>query len=126
MPTYEYECPQGHRYEKREGFDAPAKQKCEVCGKTARRVLFAPPIVFKGSGFYVTDSRGSGTTASPSSEGSSDDSTASDSDRTPATASTNDHGHSHGPSGHTHDAPAKESKTSKADSKKADTTASTS
>ena len=57
MPTYEYECPSGHRYEKREGFDAPAKQRCASCRRTARRVLHAPPIVFKGSGFYVTDSR---------------------------------------------------------------------
>ena len=57
MPTYEYECPSGHRYEKREGFDAPATQRCARCRRTARRVLQAPPIVFKGSGFYVTDSR---------------------------------------------------------------------
>lgn len=57
MPTYEYECPSGHRYEKREGFDAPASQRCAQCRRMARRVLFAPPIVFKGSGFYVTDSR---------------------------------------------------------------------
>jgi putative FmdB family regulatory protein len=57
MPTYEYECPAGHRYEKREGFDAPASQRCEKCRRTAKRVLYAPPIVFKGSGFYVTDSR---------------------------------------------------------------------
>lgn len=59
MPTYEYACEScGKRYEKREGFDAPARQKCQFCGKTANRVLFAPPVVFKGSGFYKTDSRG--------------------------------------------------------------------
>ncbi len=59
MPTYEYACEDcGKRYEKREGFDAPARQKCQFCGKTANRVLFAPPVVFKGSGFYKTDSRG--------------------------------------------------------------------
>lgn len=60
MPTYEYRCERGHQYEKREGFDAPAKQKCPQCGKLASRLLFAPPVVFKGSGFYKTDSRGSG------------------------------------------------------------------
>jgi putative FmdB family regulatory protein len=61
LPTYEYACPAcGERYEKREGFDAPAMQKCQVCRKAmARRVLHAPPVVFKGSGFYKTDSRGS-------------------------------------------------------------------
>ena len=58
MPTYEYRCSIcDHRYETREGFDAPAKQTCPSCGGPARRVLFPPPIVFKGSGFYITDSR---------------------------------------------------------------------
>lgn len=67
MPTYVYACEScGQRYEKREGFDAPARQKCQHCGKTANRVLFAPPVVFKGSGFYKTDSRG---TASASTDG---------------------------------------------------------
>jgi len=57
VPTYEYECSAGHRYEKREGFDASATQRCARCRRIARRVLHAPSIVFKGSGFYVTDSR---------------------------------------------------------------------
>jgi putative FmdB family regulatory protein len=58
LPTYAYRCEScGNQYEKREGFSAPARQKCPNCGKQAQRVLFAPPIVFKGSGFYVTDSR---------------------------------------------------------------------
>jgi putative FmdB family regulatory protein len=57
VPTYEYECSAGHRYEKREGFDAPPTQRCAKCRRVARRVLHAASIVFKGSGFYVTDSR---------------------------------------------------------------------
>lgn len=57
MPTYEYECPAGHRYETREGFDAPPAQKCAKCRRVARRVISAPSVVFKGSGFYITDSR---------------------------------------------------------------------
>jgi len=94
LPTYAYRCEHcGNQYEKREGFDAPARQKCPQCGKQAQRVLFAPPIVFKGSGFYKTDSRGS----------SSGDSTPS----TPAPsapAAPDGPGHSHGPGGHSHDA----------------------
>ena len=58
MPTYEYKCSScGNQYETREGFDAPSRQPCPRCGATAKRVLFPPPVVFKGSGFYVTDSR---------------------------------------------------------------------
>ena len=58
MPTYEYACVKcGHQYEKRESFDAPARQRCPRCRGASQRMLFAPPIVFKGSGFYVTDSR---------------------------------------------------------------------
>jgi putative FmdB family regulatory protein len=96
LPTYEYSCENcGNRYEKREGFDAPAKQKCPKCGKTANRMIFAPPVVFKGSGFYKTDNRGS---SSDSGSGDGATSTAS----APVDAG---HGHSHGPGGHSHDTP---------------------
>ena len=79
MPTYEYRCAKGHQYEKREGFDAPAQQKCERCGAEANRVLFAPPVVFKGQGFYKTDSRsGTGSADTGSSSASDAVSTASD------------------------------------------------
>ena len=61
MPTYEYRCTEcGHQYERREGFDAPAVQPCPRCRSESRRVLHAPPILFKASGFYVTDNRKSG------------------------------------------------------------------
>jgi putative FmdB family regulatory protein len=60
VPKYDYRCSAGHLYEKREGFDAPAEQECQVCGAQARRVLTPPAIVFKGSGWYITDSRKSG------------------------------------------------------------------
>ncbi|HZP58108.1 MAG TPA: FmdB family zinc ribbon protein [Dehalococcoidia bacterium] len=88
MPTYEYLCDAGHRYEKREGFDAPARQKCPSCGKAANRVIQAPPIVFKGSGFYKTDSRGSGAVDSaPSADASASSDTGSgDSSAEPAAA----------------------------------------
>lgn len=65
MPVYQYRCLNClHEYERREGFDASSTQQCPVCGGTARRVLHAPPIIFKGSGFYVTDNRPGGNGAS--------------------------------------------------------------
>ena len=76
MPTYDYACPKCKvTYEVREGFDAPITQKCQECGKgTAKRVLTAPRIVFKGSGWYATDSRSKTTVVAdtPSEGGSSD------------------------------------------------------
>ena len=72
MPTYEYECAAGHRYETREGFDAPPAQKCQKCRRIARRVLHAPSVVFKGSGFYVTDSRKPAPNGAEASEASPD------------------------------------------------------
>jgi putative FmdB family regulatory protein len=57
VPLYDYQCEAGHRYEIRLPFGSPSEQPCETCGKPARRLLSAPPIVFKGSGWYVTDSQ---------------------------------------------------------------------
>ena len=57
MPRYTYECTDGHVYEKAEGFDAPVEQACQECEGQARRIPVAPAIVFKGTGFYKTDSR---------------------------------------------------------------------
>lgn len=58
MPLYDYKCTScGNHYELREGFDAPSRQPCPKCGSEAKRVLHPPPIVFKGSGFYITDSK---------------------------------------------------------------------
>jgi putative FmdB family regulatory protein len=58
VPLYDYKCSScGNQYELREGFDAPSRQPCPKCGNEAKRVLHPPPIVFKGSGFYITDSK---------------------------------------------------------------------
>lgn len=58
MPTYDYRCKKGHRYERREPFGSSTTHDCEKCGAVATRVLTAPAISFKGSGWYKTDSRG--------------------------------------------------------------------
>jgi len=58
MPTYEYRCPDGHEFEKffRKISDAPADVACPVCGKISeRRMSAGAGLLFKGSGFYLTD-----------------------------------------------------------------------
>ncbi|MBI1885311.1 MAG: hypothetical protein HYS09_03185 [Chloroflexi bacterium] len=60
MPIYEYRCPQGHQYERSEGFDAPTEHACPSCGGTSRRLLSLPAVLFKGPGFYSTDNRSDG------------------------------------------------------------------
>jgi putative FmdB family regulatory protein len=56
LPLYEYQCLKcGVRYERIQKFsDAPLTQ-CEECGGKLERLVSAPSIQFKGSGFYVTD-----------------------------------------------------------------------
>jgi putative FmdB family regulatory protein len=84
VPTYDYQCDACRvTYELRQGFDAESSHTCEECGKgVARRVLTAPRVVFKGSGWYVTDSRkgssGDSSSKSADSAESSESSTASD------------------------------------------------
>ncbi len=55
MPLYEYRCPAGHRFEKIQSFTAPEQLECPKCGQVGERLLSAPAIQFKGSGFYLTD-----------------------------------------------------------------------
>ena len=57
MPTYEYACPGGHRFERfvRKISDAEAAPACPECGKVASRLISGAGLVFKGSGFYITD-----------------------------------------------------------------------
>jgi putative FmdB family regulatory protein len=58
LPLYEYGCPScGLVTDVRHGFDEKPDVTCERCGTRLVRRFSAAPIVFKGSGFYVTDSR---------------------------------------------------------------------
>jgi len=58
MPIYEYQCAECcHTFERRQRFDEEAVAMCPGCGGKSRRVIHAAPIIFKGSGFYVTDNR---------------------------------------------------------------------
>jgi putative FmdB family regulatory protein len=56
MPTYEYECPEGHAFEKFQKITEKPRTKCPVCGKPAiRKISGGAGLVFRGSGFYITD-----------------------------------------------------------------------
>jgi putative FmdB family regulatory protein len=58
MPTYEYRCPDGHDFEKftQKISNAQSELPCPTCGKVApRRMSAGGGLLFKGSGFYITD-----------------------------------------------------------------------
>ena len=58
MPIYEYECGLCHfHFERKQGFDEEPVAVCPECQGKARRVICSIPVIFKGSGFYVTDNR---------------------------------------------------------------------
>lgn len=62
MPTYEYACTDcGERLEVVQSFTDSSLTMCPECGGTLRKVFSPVGVVFKGSGFYMTDSRKAGT-----------------------------------------------------------------
>jgi len=80
VPTYQYACTEcDHRFDAVQSFSDPSLTVCPECGGKLRKVFSSVGIVFKGSGFYRTDSRaGAGSTVAKSessSEGSSSTST---------------------------------------------------
>lgn len=62
MPTYEYKCPKGHVFEKfYQTMNNKRTATCPTCGRKAERQLSAGGgLVFKGSGFYITDYKRAG------------------------------------------------------------------
>jgi putative FmdB family regulatory protein len=56
MPTYEYVCPEGHVFDKFQKISEKPGAKCPTCGKpAARKISGGAGLVFRGSGFYITD-----------------------------------------------------------------------
>jgi putative FmdB family regulatory protein len=87
VPTYGYRCQQcGEEFDLWQRMSDEAKADCPKCGAPGKRLFFPAGIVFKGTGFYKTDSRKSsdGATASSSSTSTTKPSTSS----TPATPAT--------------------------------------
>lgn len=64
MPTYQYSCTEcGHFFEAVQSFSEDSLTVCPECDGRLRKVFNAVGVVFKGSGFYRTDSRGSSTSS---------------------------------------------------------------
>ena len=94
MPIYEYQCDScSYQFEVKQSIKDAPLTTCERCGKSLRRLISSPGIMFKGSGWYVTDysnklkppSEGDNT---PATAGEKKDAPASSSTTTPAPTST--------------------------------------
>lgn len=81
MPLYEYECQAcGHRFERIQRFSDRLVKKCPECGKAkVRKLLSAPAVQFKGTGWYITDYQRKGSsTAMPEGAAPDKDKTSAD------------------------------------------------
>jgi putative FmdB family regulatory protein len=102
VPIYEYKCDNGHVFDVMQKMAEEPLTECVECGAPAHRVLTAPAVHFKGSGFYNTDygkrkgggsngssdsSSGSGSSDSSSSSSDSSSSSGSDSKSTASSSS---------------------------------------
>jgi putative FmdB family regulatory protein len=79
MPTYEYLCQScGARFEAWQKMSDDPIDSCPTCGNHVRRIIFPVGLVFKGSGFYINDTRSAATSAKPTEDAvsSSTDATA--------------------------------------------------
>lgn len=95
MPLYEYDCPECGRFERIQKFSDPVLTDCPTCGSGVEKLLSAPAIQFKGSGWYVTDYAGKGKNGDGKKEGekkadSGDSSKKSESGGTAKTSSSSD------------------------------------
>ncbi|HEX2166366.1 MAG TPA: FmdB family zinc ribbon protein [Longimicrobiales bacterium] len=87
MPTYEYRCSKGHEFEQLQRMSEDPLSVCTVCGAPAERMMSAGAgLLFKGSGFYITDYRSDSykKAADADSGGSSKKDAAPSKDATPA------------------------------------------
>ncbi|MEE1771776.1 zinc ribbon domain-containing protein [Streptomyces sp. JV185] len=89
MPTYQYQCTEcGEGLEAVQKFTDDALTVCPSCDGRLKKVFSAVGIVFKGSGFYRNDSRGSSSSSTPSSSSAKTSGSASSSDSSSSTSST--------------------------------------
>lgn len=97
MPTYQYACTEcGHSFEQFQSFSEDALTVCPECDGRLRKLFNAVGVVFKGSGFYRTDSRSASSSTTPAASGgsSSDSSSSSSSSSSGSSSSTSSSGSS--------------------------------
>lgn len=81
MPTYDYECPKGHRFEVFQKMTDEPVAECPECGAPAKRLISGGAgFLFKGEGFYITDYRSDEYKKKASQEGGAKDSSSKSSD----------------------------------------------
>lgn len=89
MPTYSYACTEcDNRFDIVQSFSDDTLTECPQCSGKLRKLFNSVGIVFKGSGFYRTDSRGGASTASEPAKSSSSDSSGNGSSAAASTSST--------------------------------------
>jgi putative FmdB family regulatory protein len=89
MPTYEYVCKScGDTIEVFQSFSDKPLRRHEACGGDLQKVFHARGVVFKGSGFYSTDTRAAKSSSEPASKTKKKESTDTSSDKTPASSTT--------------------------------------
>lgn len=88
MPTYEYECKScGHTFEAFQSMSDDPLKNCPECGKDIRRLIHGGTgVIFKGSGFYVTDKSKGAATAAAKNSTAGDKQAADSASPAPATA----------------------------------------
>ena len=76
MPLYEYQCPKCGRFELIRKFSDEPLTRCPTCGSPIQKLLSAPAIQFKGTGWYITDyaKKGGGSESKGKSEGGASES----------------------------------------------------
>ncbi|MEW2612055.1 FmdB family zinc ribbon protein [Streptomyces sp. NPDC047880] len=95
MPTYQYQCTEcGEGLEAVQKFTDDALTECPSCKGRLKKVFSAVGIVFKGSGFYRNDSRGSSSSSSPAAKSSSTSSSGSSSSDSGSSSSSSSTGSS--------------------------------
>src|SRR3954454_14210057 len=97
VPTYQYSCTEcGHFFEAVQSFSDESLTVCPECDGRLRKVFNAVGVVFKGSGFYRTDSRGSSTAAEAGSGSGTGESSTTRTESKPASTTGSSSGSSSG------------------------------